>query len=286
MYKLVSVLALCSLVATCHSLDYTQDFDLFTLSDSYEQINEHLSSNVESEDLETNMNEARRWLDEEVSKSSDKRLASALELLTSLATVASCNRESFEIVEANDYLTNHQAHDIGKGSAEETRVVKIVAHYATLQAEKCIKTYAKKIHQRYRTLKGLNTERVHQIADKLTWQPSKNHGVIVYDVIKQLAGGSHDATYLTMNSNERGPLNEEKLAELYRKYLVEPCKEFVGINSNKLLETIQYYEQWAQVDKSDELLSKLPYRFRVCDRLASSDYGVMFRKFRDVAMSQ
>lgn len=75
------------------------------------------------------MQESNRWLDQKVKKSSEKKLATALELFISSKTVEVCNRDS------------HQAHNTGTGPVEETRVVKLVSHYGTMHAQKCIETY-------------------------------------------------------------------------------------------------------------------------------------------------
>lgn len=233
------------------------------------------------------MDEAKRWLNEEVSQSADKRLKSALELFTSLETLTSCNRHSFDIVEANDFLTGNKARNFGENSVETSRVLRIVAHYGMQHAAACIENYGQKIHQMYNKIGGLNTERVHKIADNLIWQPIENSGKILHDVIEQLADGSHDRKYLERGPNVRGAgatLEESKLSELYNSYLVQPCAQFLGINNGRLLDAIQYYSQWVQ--PSDELLSKLPYRFRICDRLVNTDNQALYKMFVDEAMLQ
>lgn len=54
--------------------------------------------------MASNMREAKRWLDEEISKSGNETIVKALEIFTSMENLSECTREDFDNLEANDYL--------------------------------------------------------------------------------------------------------------------------------------------------------------------------------------
>lgn len=60
---------------------------LFFIEDSYKEINYHLCDSVQSDDIEPNMHEVKRWFDEGVSTSSDENFKEALKLFISMDTV-------------------------------------------------------------------------------------------------------------------------------------------------------------------------------------------------------
>lgn len=86
------------------------------------------------------MREAKRWFLEEVVESSDKNFVNAVKLFVSMDDIVNkCTRESFRILEGNDFLTYYAARMFKVG--QDTRVVELVHHYATDHARECLPLY-------------------------------------------------------------------------------------------------------------------------------------------------
>lgn len=86
MFKLVPILFAGSL--SCYQcLSYDQENELLDSQKSYDAVNYHLFDNVQSDEIEPNMREAKRWFNEEVRHGSDDELKKALKLFISMDTV-------------------------------------------------------------------------------------------------------------------------------------------------------------------------------------------------------
>lgn len=266
--------------------------NLIQFDSCYKKINHHLCDEVDSDDVEENMKEAKRWLDEEVSKSSDERLIEALTLFTSMADIRMkmCTKESFEIIEANVYLTN--ARDVDSDIMVASKVDEVVHHYATRHAEECHSKYVESLNEMYEKLDDETIRRAHKFTDemeKILYEDENykmykdEHAKVAYEVVKDLAEEDPDKMFLSTVSLGEG-IKEFDSLELFNKYLVEPCKKFIEStcnNDGNLIEALEYNKEWNNRPESDPLLTNFTYRFKICSRFVKTDLErmrIMFLK--------
>lgn len=291
----VLILVLSSLF-NCNCLSVEKERELIPLFDSYVKIKEYLSQNVSGDDLDENMRDVKRWLDEEIisKKSSDKNLIPALELFTSISglNAEKCTTKSLEILDANDYLTHRQARHIGEKWVANSKIIELIAHFTNKHAQECYPIYLEKLKRNYEEIGATNIERVHLFAEEIKWYVEDNyliyaseHGEAAYDSIKKLSVGDPDHVFLKKVPFANGGKNIDiyKLRGLYNRYLFEPCKLFVNINNDGLYESLSYYRKWIVPD--DKLLQKFPYRHRICQSLVDTDRSIILRLIKNVAVN-
>lgn len=107
MFKFTLVLVLGSFTF-CQCLTSSKKVELYPLSVEYERI-AGPPTQASSVNMASNMREAKRWLDEEISKSGNENLSKALEIFTSMDSLSGCIREELDDLKANDYLTAYDA---------------------------------------------------------------------------------------------------------------------------------------------------------------------------------
>lgn len=281
---LLVVLVSSSTVYCSKLISQAREDELFPIWDEYKQINEHLCDHVQSDDLETNMREAKRWYFDEVSISSNTKLIEAVKLFISMDDIDKCGRESVRIIEGNDYLTFYSAHWFrGYG----TKVEELVHHYATDYAKECLANYPDILREKYKRVGEFITTRAHKLTDAITDVRGSKHGELLYKVVEEMSSDDPDRKYLKRSLNRRTGyfnLDEGKLREMYNKYVVDTCQKFVTINDDGWFEARKYYQDWVKREETDELLINFTHRYPICKILVSEDESEdVYELFREEA---
>lgn len=247
------------LVAVCLiGIQCTQAWSLFDKDHSlnFDAINQYLVENVRGDDVDDvdlNMNQASKWLDQKRAAGKKNSLVKALEAFVSLMTIASpekCDLEGYKILST--------VNDGTKGNAIKRlttirRIDKLVRHYSIKHAQVCFAVYpeilAKKkaelspgVEEKLEKLKYYNrialTYRNKVLSlptdEEFTYSDVAIESEMfkifdLYYPIKSLAENDPDLKYLgKVEDQVKGTMviNEVKLRELFNKYVLEPCKEF------------------------------------------------------------
>lgn len=267
----------------------------------YQTINNYLVDHVRDDDPESNMLRANSWLDAILLRNDvwfspsfgshhvDEKLVEAVRNFTALGTVGdSCNITLFEIVEAFDNITDGKSRkSLSSNKTPMRRIDKVANHYITRFAKNCQWSFLASLIKRYLQLDDDHLERV-QIAtnaimrirfdsnEDLLYDPLIEifkvvsimvEGNFIRDIIASLAEEDPDKVYLTGTVDERKGeivVNEEKVRELYEKYLAAPCKYFVaelGDVLGRVRLLLHWY--WDLGDKALELFL-IKYRYDLC----------------------
>lgn len=265
MSKLALILLLGSF-AYCNCISFKSMEEVVDLFDSFKTINKHLCDKVESDNLEGNFREAKRWLVEEVSFSTNKDLLSALKLFTSMEDMEKCTRRSVEILEQNNYLTHFKAEN--KNQESSTRIVDLILHFAKEHSNECIPIYAKNLQQKYKEVGESTVQRLDYIVDHLNDVPKEDFGAKAYAMLKDLAKDDPEKMYLGKVPNKelgKKLLNNKKLRELYEKYLVEPCKRLVAMDDDQWYYLYKFDKKWT--NRSEQVLQHFENQYKVCEEL-------------------
>lgn len=282
MIKIIIILGLTSLIGQCSDgLSWERRNELGDLHKSYREIEQHLLDNVKSKDLEENMREAMRWLHEEASQGSDDKLEKALKLFTSMENMVMCTPESFDILEANDILTDRVASFNDQDKA--TRLTDIVTHYAKEHARECMPVYSKKLQEKYEQVGESIIQKVQTVAANVLYVMSSHgqYGKHALDAITILAENDPDKKCLgKVSDKQEGStgINEVKLRELYDKYVTEPCKKFVAMTDDGWHDSFEFDRRFINVDPYD-LLLKFENHFRICKYLIGKNCEELYNLF-------
>lgn len=181
---------------------------------------------------------------------------------------------------ANDFLTNYEAFNVdGLG----TRVAGIVNYYAKDHARECLPKYPEILRQKYEKVGDLITGRAHALTDAILNEDLEYQGELIYKVVEKMAHDDPDRKYLArrMNPHTRWlEFDEEKLRDLYNKYVVDTCKRFMAINDDSLLQARRFDQDWLYRDETDELMLKFKDRYWACHSIIGSNSGRLFKDFR------
>lgn len=276
--QVVLISVLVNYVSGYYVVSLERESELFPLSDDYDEIELHLIDHVESDNLETNMREAKRWYHDEVLHSSNKVLDKAVKLFISLDDMRKCTGESFRIIEGNDYLTGYSARN-----RPTSRVEKIIDHYAKDHARECLPKYPEILRQKYEKVGDLITSRAHALTDAILYKDPEYSGELLYKVVEKMTRDDPDRKYLGRRMNPHTQwleFNEEKLRDLYNKYVVDACRKFVALNDDELLQARRYDQEWVYRRETDRLMLDFEDRYWACNSIIGSDSERLFKDFR------
>lgn len=113
-------------------------------------------------------------------------------------------------------------------------------------------------------------------------------GKAEFHIAEELARNDPDKQYFCSVPNRREgrrTFDERKFRELYEKYIINPCKQFLSID-NKWVQLYNFYKQW--IDESEEYLSRFDERFKICEIVVEKkeEFFVGFDKERIVVCDQ
>lgn len=264
----LTIVLLLGSLAYCNCISRKNMEKVFDLFDSFKTINKHLCDKVDSDNLEVNFREAKRWLVEEVNFSSNEKLLSALKLFTSMENMEKCTRGSVDILEQNNYLTNFQAES--KNQESSTRIVDIILHFLREHSNECIPIYAKNLEQKYKEVGEATLQRVDYIVKRLSLVRKEDYGTVAYSMIRDLSKDDPENIYLGKVVNKEYGLkkmNDKKLRELYDKYLVEPCKRYTAMNDYQWYDLYRFDKKFTSLHKSEPVLQDFDNHYKVCKEL-------------------
>lgn len=270
----------------------------------YQTINNHLVDQVQEDDPESNMLRANSWLNAVLSRNGsefvkshpdhvDEKLVEALRNFTALGNVGdSCNRTVFEIVKAFDNGTQSRSRKRSCHCLIKTvmrRIDKVGNHYITRYAKNCRSSFATSATKKYAELDADIREQVKNLTDAIMreqffYNPdAARSSYMVFDYIKtkgsmysdqfirdtiaSLAREDPDSIYLNGTIDEREGkvvVNEEKVKELYERYLTTPCKHFVA-QLEDVLEPAEFLLNWyREADGKSLEFYLIWYRYSQC----------------------
>lgn len=270
--------ALTNSISCDYVVSSARQTELNPLSKGYNRINAYLCDHVASDNLETNMHEARRWYYDEVRHSPDRNFVKAVKLFISLDDMDKCTGDSFRVIEGNDFLASHNHPLDDSGS----RVANIVNHYAKDHARKCLPKYPEILRQEYEKLGESITDRAHALTDAIIHKDEKDHGELIYEVVKKMTQKSPDGKSFGRTTNKQSgylELNVQNVKYVYDKYVIDTCRKFVTIDDDDLLRARNFDQKWIDREETDELMSKFSDRYWTCDSIIGSDSERLYRAF-------
>lgn len=277
--------------------------------DYYHKINTYLADNVATNDITANMNKAVKWYSEVKSPLKgrvDKALVEALRkfiALSELEMANICNRESFEILTANDDATAGYVQVMRPNEIPDSRVDMIVHYFAVKHASQCHDTYPIELASR---LKQLNPELVNRV-DKfmgLVIRRSKykvlhkdatasermvskyfadadpsirgiDNARLAWRVLKFLAANDQDQMFSSTDQTDevgKKPVNGKKIKEMFKKYFVDPCQYYVSQLGKDIFLPAKFDAHFfQQVDDSKADFYFAMGKFRLCQSLIDRD---------------
>lgn len=262
------------------------------------KINHHLFDIVQSNDGETNMAEASRWLRDEVSTSGDKNLIKALETFTGLPRVLEddikCTSRAEDII-----FENYRGAGNAKMLKVPTRVADVVSEYATKHNDICKEYLREETMAKLEKVDSETRQKVNSLMDELSTNDDyrelhtlspKNEVDIVYRALKNLSKDDPDKQYLGAVANKREgrfTTHPDKVTELLKRYIIEPCYKF-----NKVLDledrfrTIQvsFYNTEGDSDERNNF-KRLFEEYEICKKFISK-YDLVNSKMIETAFSE
>lgn len=294
--QLLLALLIFDLIFACYGITPEQQINYKGLRPVYKRISRHLVSHVGSEDPFANIQEATRWMND---VRADESLYKGLKVFTALGDTVGenkCSSETVEIIEANDYITSYKARNLDENN-ELDRVELVIRYYAMKHAQECRDVYTQNLKYRNKKMFKVVKESVQTFADKMRTEvennlvmTTKTHGKVVFETVQQLANKARDPdrsylrTVMAHNQPDQGlwsstrVVHEPKVRGLFNKYLVGPCKIFMTLNYDGMLEAAEYDDEW--VPRSDEfgsLYDSVVYRYKTCKRLVENDQDTLLK---------
>lgn len=229
---------------------------------TYAEINNYLVDHVETDDVKSNMIEALKWYDAEVSKKSmfNRAIVEALKQFTSLTKIGpdnQCNRNTYAILLKNDRATKRKTHKQPSKLGLMKRIEKVVYEYSMNHAIDCVPRYPTLLKEKLAKLDQDKVQRaenfVDNIIDGFRWSDKKfkneNKRYAIYTLVKSLKSISNkktskialdrlneyarddpDRKFLKKVLNEKKGVMEirkDKVGSLVDQYLIAPCRYYV-----------------------------------------------------------
>lgn len=246
--------------------------NLTQLRESFKLINYHIYDKIESGAPEKNVQEAKRWLTS-INHNSNSSLIPALELFVELAAVNEpengCTQHSFSILNANEAATGNRALYAFHQDFAPRRIDKIVHHYCREHAKYCYEMLPNLALSRYRSLNNtgivcaetaayywtLTLNAVQPVASSsspLSLETINDfpgfRSRFIYCALKVLSKDNKESKFLKKVVDEREGIKvvrKDKVKELVRKYLVEPCKiYFETLDLDRYEGTVEFVRKW------------------------------------------
>lgn len=202
------------------------------LKSDYDKLNEYLVETVPSEEIESNLEQLRKWLREtEIPgpfKKVDKSMSKAINQILALQEVdQKCDHDGFVLLRANSYATRHFMRT--KNVKPQRRVDMIMHHYAIKHKERCWDLYPELVATAMQKLNGNSLTSIKALTtNEMGSGISMLKSEKIFSTIRELSKEDTDREYLQRQPTGKGnqmAVNEKKLKELFKRYIYEPCKE-------------------------------------------------------------
>lgn len=225
------------------------------------KINEYLTQNIETDDVEENLQKVNDLLEAEKKRKSFLNVGfiRALERFVKLSEIKGankCSMNSYSILFENNEALNDRVHKPDNVSTKSlTRVESIIYNKSLYHAIECQKTYPREYVKLMSEMDKNRIKKLHLFQDNLFSKflfnegklqddtpksevlevmnqvnslKSKKIARIAYDAIEELAHNDPDRKYLKLVfENNNVLLRTDKVKELFLKYLIEPCEYFI-----------------------------------------------------------
>lgn len=296
-----------------NTLDFIRIFAGLYYQNSYKHINNYLVDNVETDDVFANLKAASLFYDKERVNSwniFNKHLVGALEQFTALNRILNgekCNKNSYAILLKNDRATRGKTHKVRSKLDRLVKIERIIYKIALDHSIECQTVYPKSFEQRYAQMDKEKIEKVGTFTSDIMNQlmkekknffrqtkkfetfeqlqhvksiSGKKEAQIAYDALKLFARQDSDAKYLRkVFDDKQGKmrLNRDKVGELFKKYLVEPCAYYVRelgpnifIPASYDVAILDKEDRYEQVDENSSFfMGWIKYKF--CNLLIGRD---------------
>lgn len=226
------------------------------------KINEYLTQNVKTDNIEENLQKANELLELEKRKNSlfNGGFIKALQRFVKLNQINhdnKCNMNSYSILFENNESLSGQFHKIAPEISQKSmnRLETIIYKLSLNHALECQKVYFKKYTKLFSELDSNLIRKVRVFQDNLFGEflfnrgkfqgdtpkselletmnqlnslKSKKIAHIAYDTIEELANDDPDRKYLKLVfENKDVILRSDKIRELFVRYLIEPCEYLI-----------------------------------------------------------
>lgn len=296
-----------------NAFDFIRIFAGLYYQNSYKHINNYLVDNVETDDVAANLRAASEFY-EKVRVNSwnifNKHLVGALEQFTALNRILSgekCNKNSYAILLKNDRATRGKTHKVRSKLDRLVKIERIIHKIALDHSIECQTVYPKLFEQKYEKMDKEKIEKVgaftsdimnqlmkekknffrqtkkFETFEQLQYVKSirgKKEAQIAYDALKLFSRQDNDAKYLKkVFDDKQGKmrLNQDKVGELFEKYLVEPCAYYVRelgpdifIPASYDVAILDKEDRYEQVDENSSFFTGW-IRYKFCNLLIGRD---------------
>lgn len=238
----------------------SNSFDGSDLKVAYQLLNVQLARRVPNSDPDLNFKAAKELLQQ---PGNSNKLSSACELFLSMSQLSDdnmCSPEAINILKQNDLASSERIHKRLDKHLSRTRVEKILLQIAARLAEECPRVYANLLE---RKLAEFNAERyslLRELTDAIIWKhvvdinsKTQDVGLTLYKLATQTAAfiendltdgnkfyylvqkivksiNEDRANFLELIDNTGNGIDifdKDKLKEIYDKYALIPCRDFV-----------------------------------------------------------
>lgn len=263
-----------------------------------------------------NMKAALEWLDEETKNGTPvlrKSLVEALRQFNALERLKGdekCTKNAYAILVKNDRATNGRAHGHFEKLGALRRIENVVYQYSVEHAISCYHVYPQLFETKRAQMDQVQLQRVekfledlinkslrlsrsffffpsiknvvtpsYQLIREITSISGKASGFVAYDMLKRFAKNDKDRIYLARVVDEQTTkviINREKVAQLFKKYLVEPCEYYMSELGPEVFIPARYNaimlakEDRYNPDEYPEFVDGTVY-FRLCKHLITHD---------------
>lgn len=284
---------------------------------AFKTINYHIYDNVQSDDPEENIKEAKRWLNLTASRSEDPDLINGLKLFTELPITLEeqhkCTPYSYKVLSTNQRATNDRAKFARMENFSPRRIDEIVHHYCLKHAKFCHQEIPKIVKTRYQSLDNATVSYVEAIAtdwvNKTTEKKYPSYASyypddgymetrtevspqarsrFVYKTLKALPVNDTDFRFLVKVVNKREGtkvLRKDKIIDLVQKYFVEPCRLYVKtLDLESMKNLIDFTDTWYSDDSGEyEKTKHLRDNYDNCKKvIETSEKGEILSKIEGV----
>lgn len=277
MFRIVSVLIFIGLT-TCQNFLHISSmrYDKKVSDSPSRAINYHLFDTVGGTgDIGAYMREAKRWYDEEVSKSGDRKLIDTLKLFIDMDDMKMCTEEGQNILAVN----RDKARGLIEADGLSTVLSEVVDHYVEKNARECGQVYADNLHEKYNQLEESTKNNLHLFTDQPKFgrflHNQAFYAVFVVNALRSITEDNPGGEYLGKVANKREGTSEcdaPKIKELLNRYLVEPCQKLIEMNSDGWLRRLELDQLWVkQAKPEDDLVDRFSLRYKICQELVGRE---------------
>lgn len=274
---------------------------------AYGTINDYLIDHLKEDDPEANMRLVVKLFNSTQVVPVESRIIKAIANLTALGGLEVCTKSNLDILIANDQATEGRTRRLFYKKIVPRRIEKLVNHYITKYAKDCQSSHQSDFRAQKGRLDAKIEERVRNFTDSFINQDMdtysdkegltygmytryiKGAGSGIYDgalMRKKIAAYARekedpDEIFLNSTIDERKGkkyTNQEKLNDLYKRYLVKPCESYVDALGKDVFESLDYEDDWYhEIDREDYEFYLTWTRYTLCRWVINEQFWMVSR---------